>query len=189
MLKTAKKSYPNLTFIREDALNFNLEKKADAVFSNAVFHWIDKDKQSSLLKNINRNLKLNGQLVCEFGGFGCAETIHSALETEFNKKNLAYPRTFYFPTIGEYAPILEKNGFKVSFASLFDRKTKLNGKYGLKDWINMFVTEPFKNIDHITANEIITNAVNKLKPILFENGVWYADYVRIRFKAQKNRTV
>ena len=64
-----------------------------------------------------------------------------------------------------------------------------SGKYGLKDWINMFVTEPFKNIDHITANEIITNAVNKLKPILFENGVWYADYVRIRFKAQKNRTV
>ena len=44
MLKTAKKSYPNLTFIREDALNFNLEKKADAVFSNAVFHWIKKYK-------------------------------------------------------------------------------------------------------------------------------------------------
>jgi len=189
MLKTARKSYPDLTFIKGDALNFNLGKKADAVFSNAVFHWIDKDKQPKLLSNINRNLKLKGQLVCEFGGFGCAETIHSALEKEFKRKNFEYPRTFYFPTIGEYAPIMEQNGFKVVFAVLFDRKTKLNGTNGLRDWINMFVTEPFKHIDDSITEEIIANTVNKLKPVLCEDGIWYADYVRIRFKAIKVKEI
>lgn len=186
MLKIAKEAYPDLTFIKADALDFDIGKKADAVFSNAVFHWIDKDKQIRLLTNINRNLRKGGRLVCEFGGFGCAEAIHSALEAEFNSHGLIYPRTFYFPTIGEYAPLLEQCGFKVEFAVLFDRKTRLKGENGLTDWINMFVTQPFKNMDAALSNEIIYNTVNKLKPILCENGIWYADYVRIRFKAQKN---
>ncbi len=189
MLKTAKETYPYLNFIKGDALSFNSEEKADAVFSNAVFHWIDKDKQSELLANINHNLNSDGQLVCEFGGSGCAETIHSGLEYEFNKRNLVYPRTFFFPTIGEYTPIMENNGFKVVFAVLFDRKTKLNGQDGLRNWINMFVTEPFKNIDNSTANEIITSTVNNLKPVLSENGIWYADYVRIRLKAIKVKEI
>lgn len=55
----------------------------------------------------------------------------------------------------------------------------------MMDWINMFVKGPFQYIDPALAEEIKEEAVENLKPILYEDGVWYADYVRIRIKAQK----
>ena len=33
-----------------------LDEKADVVFSNAVFHWIDEKDQQAMLSNIYRNL-------------------------------------------------------------------------------------------------------------------------------------
>ncbi|MDE6471618.1 MAG: hypothetical protein K2L52_01160 [Clostridia bacterium] len=70
-------------------------------------------------------------------------------------------------------------------AILFDRLTELKGENGLYDWIKMFVRTPFKNIDKVTENEIISAVVSLLKSILFQNGKWYADYVRLRYKAIK----
>lgn len=183
MLSAAAENYPELTFRQADALSFTLEKPVDYVFSNAVFHWIDD--QDRLLENIFKALKPQGYLVCEFGGRGCGETIHSALEAAFEKRGLNYKRTFYFPTIGEYASVLERHGFKVTYASLFDRKTALTGENGLEDWIKMFVTLPFEGLNPSLTQEIIEETAENLKPVLWEDGVWYADYVRIRLKAQK----
>ena len=183
MLDIAKNNYPKLTFRQDDGVKFSLSEPVDAVFSNAVFHWIDD--QDTLLENISNSLKSNGQLVCEFGGYGCAETIHSALQKQFEKRGLTYRRTFYFPTIGQYTPVVERHGLKVVYAVLFDRKTLLSGKDGMKDWIEMFVTLPFKGLDKGLGDEIIEEAVEDLKSSLYEDGVWYADYVRIRLKAKK----
>ena len=55
----------------------------------------------------------------------------------------------------------------------------------MKDWIKMFVTLPFESLDKVLTEEIIEEAVQELKPILYEDETWYADYVRIRIKAQK----
>lgn len=185
MLAIAEDNYNDINFLLADAVNFQLDKKADAIFSNAVFHWIDENNQQKLLNNISRNLKKGGQLVCEFGGKGCAETIHLELEKIFSSKGLTYRRFFYFPTIGEYAPIIEKSGMQVKYAVLFDRPTKLQGENGLADWINMFDTVPFEGIAENLKNEIIEEAVENLREKLYINGEWYADYVRIRFKAIK----
>lgn len=160
-----------------------IDEPVDCIFSNAVFHWIDN--RYELIRNIARALKVNGQLICEFGGKGCAETIHSSLQNAFEKRGLKYKCIFYFPTIGEYTPILEKHGLKVLYATLFDRKTPLIGEDGMKDWIKMFVTLPFSGLDKELTEEIIEEAVQELKPALYENGIWYADYVRIRIKAKK----
>ena len=185
MIELAKKTYSDLNFIISDALSFKLEKNADVVFSNAVFHWIDKCNQDKLIKNIYDNLNDDGELVCEFGGFGCAEKIHSTLEKEFKKRCLKYPRVFYFPTIGEYSNILERNGFLVEFANLFSRPTQMNSKNGVVDWINMFVTKPFEGITETLQNEIKYSAQEALKDELFIDGKWYIDYVRIRIRARK----
>src|SRR5438552_227541 len=46
---------------------------------------------------------------------------------------------WYFPTIGEYATILQQHGFEVNFAILFDRPTALEGgAQGLANWFAMF---------------------------------------------------
>ncbi|AQS05604.1 class I SAM-dependent methyltransferase [Clostridium beijerinckii] len=183
MLEIAKRNYPELTFIEDDAVKFILNEQVDAIFSNAVFHWIDN--QDGLLQSVYNGLKINGSLVCEFGGYGCTETIHSFLQKAFETRGLDYKRTFYFPTIDEYTPILKKHGLQTVYAALFDRKTALIGEDGMKNWIEMFVIQPFKGLDDSLKNEIIDETVKSLKPILYQNGVWYADYVRIRLKARK----
>lgn len=56
MLDLARKEHPDLTFIQADALSFTLEEKADAIFSNAVFHWIDEKNQEIMIANIGKML-------------------------------------------------------------------------------------------------------------------------------------
>ncbi|MDO4181014.1 MAG: methyltransferase domain-containing protein [Bacteroidales bacterium] len=186
MLGIARSSYPELTFIKSDALDFTVDEPVDAVFSNAVFHWIDRDKQPLLLRQINRALKPGGELVCEFGGKGCASKVHEALRQSFRKRGLEYAFSFYFPTIGEYATLLEQAGFKVVYAWLFDRPTACkNGECGLRDWIRMFDKQPFRMMDANTENEILSEAEQALSNDLFNQGSWHIDYVRIRLKAIK----
>lgn len=185
MLSLARKLHPEIDFRKGDARTFSLEKKADVIFSNAVFHWIDKADQDKMIQNLRRNLKTGGEFVCEFGGFKCAETVHSSLEKAFKNHSLKYPRVFYFPTIGEYAPRLENAGFLVQEAFLFDRPTLQNGgENGLKNWIKMFCKKPFENLDEKLCEEIISEAAEAARGKLFKDGSWTVDYVRIRIKAK-----
>ncbi len=185
MIALARKTYPQLRFLVSDAMEFQLEEKADAIFSNAVFHWIDGKNQDRLVGNVAAQLKPGGELVCEFGGYGCAEAVHSTLEKCFEERGLQYPRTFYFPTIGEYAPILERHGLRVEYALLFDRPTVQQSEDGLTDWINMFVKAPFEGMEPDLKESILQEANVKLESVLHRNGKWIIDYVRIRFRARK----
>lgn len=183
MLEKAKELHPDLDFRLDDACAFRLEKKADAIFSNAVFHWIDDHDR--LVRNISSNLKTGGQLVFEFGGKGCADTVHHALEKAFANRGLKYVNRFHFRSIGEFAPILEKHGFRVEYASLYDRPTEQIGENGLANWIHMFVGSAFEGVDAVTRDEIISQTEKICRPKLYINGKWYVDYVRIQMKAVK----
>lgn len=183
MLEKAKVLHPDLEFMKADAVNFRLPQKADAIFSNAVFHWISNQK--ALVKNLSENIKSGGELVFEFGGKCCAEIVHSALKTSFEIRGKKYRNGFKFRSIGEFAPLLEKNGFVVEYATLYDRPTEQKGEDGLQNWINMFVTSAFRGINKEQSRQIINDAVELCRPDLYVNGKWYVDYVRICMKARK----
>lgn len=184
LLDIAKEKYPDIDFINGDAADFALSEAVDVVFSNAVFHWIGKDRQCDMLKCVYNALKRGGQFVFEFGGHGNNEKIHGALADAFAQCGYSYEMPFYFPTIGEYASLLEKSGFKVQYATLFERPTELKGDDGLKDWIFMFDKTPLSAVKTSEEREAIADkAVNSLRKELFINGKWYADYVRLRMKA------
>jgi len=183
MLATARRNHPGLAFRQGNAVDFVLEEKADAIFSNAVFHWIDAGQQDRMLANLYAQLKPGGQLVCEFGGKGCAEAVHATLEQRFAGRGLLYRRGFYFPSVGEYASKLERAGFRVEYAVLFDRPTPQKGPNGLCDWIEMFVKAPFEGMDAEIKREILRETEQRLRPVLCRNGVWTIDYVRIRLRA------
>ncbi|MBQ8356573.1 MAG: methyltransferase domain-containing protein [Clostridia bacterium] len=185
MIALAKAEYPELDLRQGDALTFDAGESADAIFSNAVFHWIDEDKQELLIANIAKSLRTGGELVCEFGGCGCGEAVHSTLEKCFQKRGLRYPVIFYFPTVGQYAPLLEKHGLRVEVGLLFDRPTVQKSANGLVDWINMFVKKPFEGMDEGTKNEILAETESALRDRLFVDGKWIIDYVRIRLRARK----
>ena len=55
----------------------------------------------------------------------------------------------------------------------------------MESWIRMLVKEPFLPLPKAQAEEIIREAVEALRPSLYQNGVWTADYVRLRCKAEK----
>ena len=101
MLHVARQNYPDIRFEKGDATQFTLQDPVDVIFSNAVFHWIDAEKQDALAAHIASALKPGGTLVCEFGGKNCAESVHAVLEQCFTARGLHYPRINYFPTIAE----------------------------------------------------------------------------------------
>lgn len=185
LLEIARRNYPSLSFIHADATEFSLMGQVDGVFSNAVLHWIEKKKQPQVFRCVHNALKNGGQFVFEMGGIGNNALIHSALKKEFAAKGLKYKMPFYFPTVGEYAAMLEKSGFKVTDMLLFDRFTELKGEDGLADWIKMFVKTPFDGVAESLKDDIISAVTYDLKDDLYQNGKWYADYVRLRGKAIK----
>lgn len=185
MLRLAREEYPSLQFQHGDAVTFRLDEPADAIFSNAVLHWIDADLQAQMLRNVAANLRVGGEFVFEFGGYGCAEAVHSTLEEIYKEHGRVYPRVFYFPTIGEYAPLLEAAGMLVEYAVLFDRPTPQQDGRTVADWIRMFDVAPFEGIPADEAGEIIAEAQRRLERTLCHDGTWYIDYVRIRMRARK----
>lgn len=189
MLAVARENHPELTFVRGDATAFSPATAVDIIFSNAVLHWIDRERQPDMAACVFRALKPGGQFVFEMGGKGCTAKIHRAVRSEFEKRGLTYRFPFYFPTVGEYASLLEQAGFRVVYAAHFDRKTLLTGSDGMYDWIRMFLKKPFEGLDADTTEEIVRGASESLRPSLFEDGKWYADYVRLRMKAVKDPAV
>ena len=189
LLETARGNWPGLTFRLGDAADFQTAKPYDVVFSNAVLHWIDPDRQDAMLRCVNRALKPGGQFVFELGGYGNNVLIHSALEQAFARRGLNYQMPFYFPTIGQYAARLEQAGFKVTYAMLFDRPTPLNGEDGLYDWLCMFIKTPFGQMGGSEKDAILRETVAELKDTLYREGVWYSDYVRLRCKAVKENEI
>ncbi|MFN6454548.1 MAG: class I SAM-dependent methyltransferase [Nostoc sp. EfeVER01] len=48
MLEKARQNYPHIRFDVADASNFQVDKPLDAVFSNAVLHWVKEAIARSL---------------------------------------------------------------------------------------------------------------------------------------------
>ena len=181
----AKSLYPDLEFHQADAACFTVLDPVDAVFSNAVFHWIEKERQPQVLDCVYRALKPGGQFVFEMGGLGNTCQIHGALEDAFQRRGRNYTMPFYFPSIGEYGSLVESAGFRLTMAMLFPRLTPLKGEDGMAGWIRQFIKVPFQNMEEKMKEEIVCEAAESLRENLYRDGTWYADYVRLRCRAVK----
>jgi len=89
-------------------------------------------------------------------------------------------------SVAEYATLLERQGFTVTSALYFNRETALTSEEGMKDWINMFASFFFRKISKEQSEKVIAEAIEYLRTTNYRDGVWYADYVRLRMKAIKN---
>ena len=189
MITTAKSKFPEIAFHQMDARELKFDVRFDAIFSNAVLHWIPEKEE--VIKNMFSILKENGRIVLEFGGKGNNQGMLDALKEVFKKRG--YPHNaqidpWYFPSIGEYATELEKQNFRVLKAEHFDRNTPLDGKDGIRNWFLMFGDNLFVNILPEERETILNEVQDKLAATHFANGVWNADYKRIRIVAVKSKT-
>ncbi len=178
MITQAQINYPHLTFQVADAADFQLAVPVDAVFSNAALHWVPQAEAAAHC--IAQALKPGGRLVAEFGGKGNVKTILSALEKVSGRTGL---NPWYFPSVGEYAEVLEQAGLEVVFAHLFDRPTPL-AEAGLAGWLTMFGQRFFADLS-ATEWASLVEAVEGAASQLYQNGEWIADYRRLRIVAIK----
>ena len=186
MIEKAQNNYPQLKFQVADARKFELSQPLDAGFSNATLHWIPEADE--VINCINQSLKTGGRFIAEFGGRGNIESIVKALYRALEKIGFNNPsdsNPWYFPSFGEYAAKLEKQGFEVVYSNLFYRPTLLQEDAGLANWIKMFGGNFFTELSESEINQVIQDVEKQLKPELYQDGNWFADYRRIQIKAIK----
>lgn len=187
MISRAEEKFPEIAFRVASAKDFDFEERFDAIFSNAVLHWILD--QEAVVSRIFKHLKSGGRFVAEFGGKGNVKSIFEAVAHAFKKQNIpsvGRMNFFYYGSIGEYGSLLEKHGFVVSFASHFYRATPLaDGENGIAHWLAMFGEKFFHGLSEKEIQQVMADATAYLKSTHFHDGQFIADYQRLRIVAYK----
>lgn len=186
MIDQAQKNFPDVWFEVGDATTFKTTQPLDAVFSNAVLHWIKRPADA--IARIWDALRPGGRFVAEFGGKGnIAQIVNGAQDALVAQGRLVLrdDTPWYFPSIAEYATLLEAQGFEVTFAQLFDRPTKLEGGVGMRNWITQFGSHFIDTLEDAERDDFFDRVEQILRPALFRDGAWNADYRRLRLIATK----
>jgi len=185
MIASARAAYPALDFRLADVADFRFGELFDAVFSNAVLHWVKRAEDA--VRSMSRALRPGGRFVVEFGGYGNVAHIDSTVEEAIREvAGREGVPIKYYPRISEYSTILERNGLQVASALLFDRFTRLEeGELGLRNWIMMFRGELLSEVTDEEREQIFRTVEGKTREVLFRDGSWYADYRRLRITAFK----
>jgi trans-aconitate methyltransferase len=187
MIAAARKAFPNLKFEMTDARKLPFDTEFDAVFSNATLHWIREPEL--VIKSVWNALRPGGRFVAEFGGKGNIRTMQRAFNRSLVELNLARPgevNPWYYPSVSEYATLLENDGFEVRFMTLFERPTRLaDGEAGMRNWIAMFGSDYLAKVNPGLREDFIGRVEDLLRPELFKDGQWWADYRRLRLVADK----
>jgi len=187
MISQARKKFPALTFEARDARELRFHGQFDAVFSNAVLHWIPEADQ--VIAGMARALRSGGRFVAEFGGKGNIQRLVAGFHRAFSALGLREPEgvsPWFYPSIAEYSGLLEKHGLEVRTASLFDRPTVLeDGELGLRNWIRQFRRTFLEKIGEPNAQHWIEEVERQCRSELFKNGSWELDYRRLRIAAWK----
>lgn len=182
MLEQARAEHPGIQWLLADARSLRFEEPFDAVFSNAVLHWIPEARE--VAESIHRSLRPGGRFVCEFGGYGNVQAILEATFAAGARQGVKLTNHWYYPKLGEYAKLLEQAGLEVTFALLFDRPTRLADPIdGLRNWMRMFGGPFLVNVPD--PNRFLDDVVVEARATLFREGEWWADYRRLRVVAIK----
>lgn len=168
---------------RMRATEFPFINEFDAVFSNAVLHWVKESE--SAVKHIHRALKERGRFIAEFGGEGNMHTVVEAIEEVFRRHPEfgAFRNPWYFPSVEAYRDLLEACGFEVAYIEQIPRPTPIDD---IAHWLDVFANGI---VSHLREEQkvLFNKEVRKLvRSKLYDdvNG-WQADYVRLRVQAFK----
>lgn len=187
MLREARAHHPGVRFVEGDIREARFEEPFDAVFSNAALHWVPE--ADAAVETVASALGPDGRFVAEFGGAGnCSRVIEAVREAVADAGYPEPDHPWYFPSVGEYASLLEAHGLSTRYARLFDRPIEMDGgEAGLAEWLAMFGDQFF---DAVPADRrerereaIVADAEDRLREDLWDGDAWTIDYVRLRVSA------
>lgn len=171
-----------LNTVAADMRELPFEGEFDAVFSNAALHWVTE--LPAVARGVHRALKPGGRFVAEMGGLGNIAAIRTALQAVFagygmDAETEAASR---YPSREEMRGILEGAGFTIQSMELIPRPTLL--KSGMEEWLRTFRNGLFDKLSDKDRQVALDRTVALLKLTLCDaDGVWWGDYVRLRFHA------
>jgi trans-aconitate methyltransferase len=184
-LKAAKDR--GLHAVLADGHRLSFRQQFDAVFSNAALHWMKGPE--AVVAGVASSLKPAGRFIGEFGGKGNVERIRSALHAAL-RRHAIDPMPidpWYYPSPEEYSELLSKGGFIVTYIELIPRPTKLPGD--ILDWLEIFAQPFTQALAEPKRGSFLKEVRNELATCLRDGaGNWFADYVRLRFKATKQNS-
>jgi trans-aconitate methyltransferase len=187
MIAEARKKFPALRFEVIDARELAFAGEFDAVFSNAVLHWIREPER--VIAGVEKALRPGGRFVAEFGGQGNIQRLVDGMERACRVVGITQvvtAATWYYPSIAEYAGLLETHGLEVRHAALFARPTKLeDGEKGLENWIHMFASAFLDSVGPDCLEAWIREVERQTRPELWKGDYWELDYRRLRIAAWK----
>lgn len=188
MISEARAQFRDLHFEVADARHMHFDRQFDAVFSNAVLHWIVEPEL--VVRSVAKVLAPGGRFVAEFGGKGNVRRLIDAIDRAYEKFGIERgleDNVWYYPSVAEYSSLLEGGGLEVRDAKLFDRPTRLqDGEKGLEAWLHMFAKFVLDRSPAERQVEFLREIEKQARPELFVNGNWELDYRRLRIAAWKS---
>ena len=156
----------------------------DAVFSNAAIHWMKR--ADDVIAGVWKALRPGGRFVGEFGGADCVAKIKRALVEALGRRGIDGEalNPWYFPTVEDYQARLERGGFVVRYIALIPRPTPLPTE--INGWLETFAQSFMTPLKGAQRADFIGEVREALRPELCDaEGKWFADYMRLRFAADK----
>jgi len=164
-----------------DAQALPFEQEFDAVFTNAVLHWVpDLD---AALRGMHRALRPGGRCVGEFGGHGNVAAVSTALRAVGRQHGVDVQMPWRYVTPADFSRRLVAAGFMPVSVDLIPRPTPLPS--GMAAWLRTFAGPIFEQLPAAVRDTALDETVELLRwSLCDEQGRWTADYVRLRFAAR-----
>jgi SAM-dependent methyltransferase len=176
LIDKARSRYPHIEWVVGDLESLDLDREFDAVFSNAVLHWVTNPVAAA--RSIARHLRPGGRLIAEFGGRdNCAQLIAAIRAAHPDAPRLPW----WFPDEQELTRVLESAGLTVETVTRFQRPTPLPD--GPAAWVRAFGGWALASLDD--EQDFLERVEEAARPHLWDGESWAGDYVRIRVRATR----
>ncbi|WP_434082562.1 methyltransferase domain-containing protein [Cohnella hashimotonis] len=181
----ARQRHPDLDLQAADASLYRSDTRYDAVFSHAALHWIGNAEATA--RTVSIALREGGRFVAEFAGSGNLASLTDAIGQVLSARGYEPEgrNPWYQPTIGEYASLLERAGFRVTFALHFDQPSPSKVPSGVRALLDSFAGYFFPDIPPAELASVYDEVEAAVKPRLFRDGQWIIDKSRLRIAAVK----
>jgi trans-aconitate methyltransferase len=125
--------FPNLRFLQADASALPFDAEFDAVFSNAVLHWILDHKP--VLTGICRSLRPGGRCVLQMGGKGNGADVIRAFDACLGEANRPSAIPYGFHDAREYRVWLQEAGLTPDFVELIGKDMVHASREAFAGWL------------------------------------------------------
>src|SRR5262249_5728075 len=149
-----------------DATQLAFNQEFDAVFSNAVLHWIKHDPDAAI-GSAYRALRRPGRFVGEMDDHGCVAAINLALIVALEKlgiRNASSICPWYFPTMDDYTARLKRARFIAESVQLIPRPTPLPAN--MRGWLDTFANPFCAALPEDRQRDYLDLATELLRPVL-----------------------